>query len=109
MTTLHNDDCLKVMRELPNNSIELLFTDPPYALGSTVIIGKNGKPDYSKAVDFMSKWEQPNGEFWEAWFIEAMRILKYGGRVIMFGMDRQLMLNKYYACFAGFVETQSLY
>ena len=27
----------------------------------------------------------------------------------MFGMDRQLMLNKYYACFAGFAEQQSLY
>ena len=36
-------------------------------------------------------------------------MLRYGGRVVMFGMDRQLMLNKYYACFAGFAEQQSLY
>jgi hypothetical protein len=47
--------------------------------------------------------------FWEQWFNEAFRVLRYGGRVVMFGMDRQLMLNKYYACFAGFAEQQSLY
>jgi hypothetical protein len=57
----------------------------------------------------MSKWQQPDGYFWEQWFNEAFRVLRYGGRVVMFGMDRQLMLNKYYACFAGFAEQQSLY
>ena len=106
---LINGDCLEVLKTLPDNSIGLIFTDPPYALGSEVIIRKDGKPDYKKAVDFMNKWEQPDGAFWEAWFIEAFRVLKYGGRVLMFGMDRQLMLNKYYAINAQFVETQSIY
>jgi len=102
-------DCLEEMKLMDDKSVDIIFTDPPYALGSEVIIRSDGKPNYSKAVDFMGKWKQPDGKFWEEWFIEAMRILKYGGRVIMFGMDRQLMLNKYYACFAGFVEQQSLY
>jgi 16S rRNA G966 N2-methylase RsmD len=102
-------NCLEKMKEMPDKSVDLFFTDPPYALGSEVIIRKDGKPDYKKAVDFMNKWEQPDGAFWEAWFKEAFRILKHGGRVVMFGMDRQLMLNKYYACFAGFQEQQSLY
>jgi len=86
MKTLLNNDCLAEMRKMADNSIDILFTDPPYALGSEVIIRKDGKPDYKKAVDFMNKWKQPDGTFWEAWFIEAMRILKHGGRVIMFGM-----------------------
>jgi DNA modification methylase len=104
-----NANCLDVLKETAANSQDLIFCDPPYALGSDVIIRKDGKPDYRKAVDFMSKWQQPDGYFWEAWFAEAFRVLRYGGRVVMFGMDRQLMLNKYYACFAGFAEQQSLY
>lgn len=104
-----NANCLDVLKETAANSQDLIFCDPPYALGSDVIIRKDGKPDYRKAVDFMAKWQQPDGYFWEQWFNEAFRVLKYGGRVVMFGMDRQLMLNKYYACFAGFAEQQSLY
>lgn len=102
-------DCLEYMRHMNNNSVDLIFTDPPYALGSEVIIKYDGKPDYKKAVDFMNKWDQPDGAFWQEWFIEAKRILKFGGRVVMFGMDRQLMLNKYYACSSGLIEQQSLY
>lgn len=104
-----NANCLDVLKETAANSQDLIFCDPPYALGSDVIIRKDGKPDYRKAVDFMAKWQQPDGYFWEQWFNEAFRVLKYGGRVVMFGMDRQIMLNKYYACFAGFAEQQSLY
>jgi DNA modification methylase len=109
MIDLRQGDCLALMKTLADNSVDIIFTDPPYALGSEVIIKPNGKPDYKKAVDFMSKWEQPNGDFWEQWFIEAKRILKHGGRVLMFGIDRQLMLNCYYATAAGFVTQQSLY
>ncbi len=94
-------DAIHLLKELPDNSIDLIFTDPPYALGSEVIIREDGKPDYKKAIDFMNKWDQPNGKFWEECFNEANRVLKYGGRVLMFGMDRQLMLNKYYGTFAG--------
>ena len=104
-----NANCLGILKETAANSQDLIFCDPPYALGSDVIIRKDGKPDYRKAVDFMAKWQQPDGYFWEQWFAEAFRVLRYGGRVVMFGMDRQLMLNKYYACFAGFAEQQSLY
>lgn len=109
MNEIHNVDCLVYMAGIHDKSIDLIPVDPPYALGSEVIIREDGKPDYKKAVDFMDKWDQPDGAFWEQWFREAFRVLKYGGRVIMFGMDRQLMLNKYYACLTGFVEQQSLY
>jgi site-specific DNA-methyltransferase (adenine-specific) len=52
---LQQGDCLELMKKLESNSIDLIFTDPPYALGSEIIIRKNGKPDYKKAIDFMNK------------------------------------------------------
>lgn len=102
-------DAIEGLKQLEDNSVDLIVTDPPYALGSTVIIRPDGKPDYSKATDFMNKWEQPDGTFWEEYFKEAYRVLKYGGRIIMFGMDRQCFVNKYYACLSGLIEQQSLY
>jgi hypothetical protein len=109
MIELKQGDCLELMKTLPDNSIDLIFCDPPYALGSEVIIKPNGKPDYKKAVDFMNKWDQPDGTFWEEWFCEAKRVLKHGGHCLMFGMDRQLWFNCYYANYAGFTQKQSLY
>lgn len=106
---LKQGDCLELMKTLPDNSIDLIFCDPPYALGSEVIIKPNGKPDYKKAVDFMNKWDQPDGTFWEEWFCEAKRVLKHGGHCLMFGMDRQLWFNCYYANLSGFTQKQSLY
>ncbi len=31
--TLHHGDCLDVMAELPDNSVDAIDTDPPYGLG----------------------------------------------------------------------------
>lgn len=84
---IQNGDCLELMKNIPDESVDLIFCDPPYALGSEVIIKPDGKPEYKKAVDFMNKWDQPDGTFWEEWFIEAKRVLKHGGHCLMFGMD----------------------
>jgi DNA modification methylase len=102
-------DSLQFLTTKQEHEFNILYADPPYALGSTVIVRPDGKVDYHKASDFMSKWEMPNGDYWEKWFKEAHRVLKNGGWLIMFGIDRQLLLFKYYALLAGFEEQQSLY
>ena len=103
------NDSLAYLKGIEEYGNDIIYCDPPYALGSTVGIRKDGKVDYIKSADFMNKWEMPTGEYWEKWFVEAFRTLKHGGYLVMFGMDRQLLLFKYYACLAGFVEQQSLY
>lgn len=109
MNELECIDSLKYLKTFPNYHFNINYSDPPYGLGSEIIIKPNGKPDYNKGIDFMNKWKFPNGEYWENWFKESYRILKYGGYCIMFGMDRQLLIPKYYASLAGFQEKQSLY
>lgn len=102
-------DSLEFLKQLKDYQADIIFADPPYALGSEVVIRQDGKVDYAKASDFMNKWEMPTGDYWEKWFIEAYRILKHGGYLLMYGMDRQLLLFKYYASLAGFQEQQSIY
>lgn len=102
-------DSMLFLKEHAAFSADIIYSDPPYGLGSEVIIRSDGKPDYSNASDFMGKWDMPCGDYWEQWFKEAFRVLKHGGYCIMFGMDRQLLLGKYYAALAGFMEKQSMY
>ncbi len=106
---IKKQDALEFMREQEDCSADILYSDIPYALGSKVIVRKDGKVDYEKAEDFMSKWQMPTGDFWEEFFQETMRVLKYGGHCIVFGIDRQTLLFKYYSALAGFTEKQSLY
>ena len=106
---VEQQDSLEFLKCQSDFENDIIFADPPYALGSEIIIRKDGKVDYAKANDFMNKWEMPTGDFWEKWFIEAYRTLKHGGYLLMYGMDRQLLLFKYYASLAGFQEQQSIY
>lgn len=104
-----NNDALETIKSLPDTSIDLIFCDPPYMLGSQVIIKPDGKPDYKKAKDFMDRWDGLGGEYWEQFYAEVMRVLKYGGRCLMYSIDRQNFLFKYYATLSGLETTQSLY
>jgi hypothetical protein len=68
-TTIINGDCIKVMRALPENTIDSILTDPPYGL------------------NFMSKkWDHgiPGPIFWE----EALRLAKPGSFMLAFGGTR---------------------
>ena len=72
-------DCLERMKEIPDGSIDLILTDPPYV----------------KMVS--EKWDnisdkEANYFYWLV-FSEINRILRYGGRCLMFGSNDTL---KYY-------------
>jgi site-specific DNA-methyltransferase (adenine-specific) len=62
-------DNIEKLRELPDNFVDSIITDPPYGLS---FMGK--KWDY----------DVPSVEFWE----EALRVLKPGGHVLSFGGTR---------------------
>lgn len=64
-------DCLEVLKELPNNSIDSIVTDPPYELGFM------GKSWDSTGIAY-------NAELWE----ECLRVLKPGSHLLSFGGSR---------------------
>ncbi|MCO8326782.1 DNA-methyltransferase [Burkholderia cenocepacia] len=89
---IHND-CLAGMKNLPDNSIDLVLTDPPYGIAdknrSTFVGSKNGKPITTHEAwgnDFQDNFGDVDG-FW-TWFkpfmAEMARVTKDGGSIILF-------------------------
>jgi DNA modification methylase len=62
------DDCLKVMREIPDNTVHLAITSPPYNLGINYDV-HNDNLAYKEYLDWMKK-------VWK----ETKRVLVPGGR-----------------------------
>ena len=99
MKLLHGD-CIDVMRELPDNSIDACITDPPYGLE---FMGKEwdklwdkradtdyrrkgfGKGVLSAPVYLAGKQAQ---EWHTQWAKEVLRVLKPGGHLLSFGGSR---------------------
>jgi hypothetical protein len=72
-------DCLELMKEMPDNSVDSVVTDPPYELTS----GKNSKKG------FMGKeWDGSGIAFNTDMWSECLRVLKPGGHLLAFGGTR---------------------
>lgn len=66
MIDLRQGDCLELMKDLPDGSIDMVLTDPPY--GTTAC-------KWDVVIPFESMWEQ----IW--------RIIKPNGAVVLFGSE----------------------
>ena len=104
-----NADCLDAMRELPDNCIDAVVTDPPYGLS-------DHKP--ADVVACLTAWlsgneYRPNkkgfmGRTWDSWvpgpevWREVFRVLKPGGHVVAFAGSRTHDLMSMALRLAGF-------
>lgn len=66
-----NGDCIEVMKTMPENSIDLIVTSPPYGVGIEYDVHDDDVPfeDYK--------------EFSKKWLSEAYRVLKSDGRIAL--------------------------
>jgi DNA modification methylase len=107
---IKTDDVLKDLTTYEDYNFNTIFCDPPYQLGSQWTIDKDGSYQIKgKPQDFMNKWGALDGPALDTFFKESFRVMKYGGYLLMFGMDRQLGPLHYYAVKNGFEINQSLY
>lgn len=95
MIKLFNGDCLDVIKDIADNSIDLVVTDPPYFLGMT----HNGK----KAEFADLKICEP---FYDKLFTEFDRVLKDSGKVYFFTDWRGYAF--YYPIFTKHIPARNL-
>ena len=72
MVELYNGDCIELIKRLPNNSVDLIVTDPPYTMTKR---GKSCRPNWMPnnmgENVFVGSIPEP-----EIWFKECYRVLK---------------------------------
>lgn len=83
---LFNEDCFNVLPNLPENSIDMIFSDPPYFLsngGFTCHAGK--KVSVNKGKWDVSKGKEENYLFTLRWLRECQRVLTPNGTIWVSG------------------------
>lgn len=83
---LYKEDCLKILEQLPENSVDMIFADPPYFLSNGGFTCSAGR----MVSVHKGKWDVTNGlkkdfEFHLAWTKACHRVLKPGGTIWISG------------------------
>lgn len=83
---LYHDDCLKILEDIPENTFDMIFADPPYMLSNGGITCQNGK---IVSVN-KGKWDESQGfeqdfEFHKKWLSACKRVLKKNGTLWVSG------------------------
>ena len=84
---LINGDCIKELSKLPENSIDLIFADPPYNLQ---LKGELHRPNRTKVNAVNDYWDKFNSfsdydNFTFSWIKECKRVLKKNGAIWIIG------------------------
>ena len=84
---IYGGDCVEVMNSLPENSVDLIFADPPYNLQ---LGGDLQRPDNSRVDGVDDEWDKFDtfktyDDFSIAWLTAARRILKDSGSLWVIG------------------------
>ncbi|MBP0482709.1 site-specific DNA-methyltransferase [Sagittula salina] len=87
INTILSGDCIEAMNSLPENSVDLIFADPPYNLQ---LKGDLHRPDNSKVDAVDDHWDQFNSfaaydSFTRDWLKAARRLLKPDGAIWVIG------------------------
>lgn len=87
VNTIMKGDCVAAMDKLPDNSVDMIFADPPYNLQ---LQGDLQRPDQSKVDAVDDHWDQFDSfqaydDFTRAWLLAARRVLKPNGTIWVIG------------------------
>ncbi|MBE6448367.1 MAG: site-specific DNA-methyltransferase [Alphaproteobacteria bacterium] len=87
LNTIIVDDCIKVMNQMEENSVDLIFADPPYnlQLGDALT-----RPDNSNVNGVYEEWDNFESmsaydEYTRQWMTAARRVLKDDGALWVIG------------------------
>jgi len=87
VNTIHSGDCIELLKQIPDNSVDLIFADPPYNLQ---LNGELYRPNQTKVDAVNDEWDKFDSKedydkFTTAWMKECHRILKNTGSFWVIG------------------------
>lgn len=87
LNTIINGNNVEVLSQLPDNSVDLIFADPPYYLQLEQDLYR---PNQSKVEGVFDKWDkftsfQEYDEYTKAWLQDCKRVLKEDGAIWVIG------------------------
>jgi len=83
---LYHGDCLELLAQIPESSVDLVFADPPYFLSNGGITCHAGKMVSVHKGDWdKSRGADENHQFNRAWLAAAQRVLKPNGSIWVSG------------------------
>jgi DNA modification methylase len=87
LNTIHTGDCIDLLKQVPDNSVDLIFADPPYNLQ---LNGELYRPNQTKVDAVNDAWDKFDSKedydkFTTAWMKECHRILKPTGSFWVIG------------------------
>ncbi|SDF41869.1 modification methylase [Salipiger thiooxidans] len=87
LNTILDGDCIEMMNSLPEESVDLIFADPPYNLQ---LKGELHRPDNSRVDAVDDHWDQfasfaAYDQFTREWLAAARRVLKPNGAIWVIG------------------------
>lgn len=90
LNTIIHGDCIEVLKEFPDNSIDLIFADPPYYL--QLPKGKRlRRANGTEVIPVDDEWDkfesyEEYDNFTESWIRECQRVLSLTGTIWIIGM-----------------------
>lgn len=92
LNAVHHGDCVDLMSDMPDASVDLIFADPPYNLQIGPEYGRPElrRPEGGKVAGVDESWDKFAGfaeydAFTQAWLREARRVLKPNGAIWVIG------------------------
>jgi site-specific DNA-methyltransferase (adenine-specific) len=82
---LYQNDCLEVLSHIDDNSIDLIFADPPFNLNKLYPSQIN---DQLREEEYLI-WQ-------EKWLAECIRVLKFGGSLYIWNLPKWNTYNSYF-------------
>ena len=76
---VHNEDCLVTLGKIPDESVQVVFADPPFNLNKRY-------NSYEDNMDEDSYWE-----WTKIWLVECLRVLRRDGALFLYNIPRHLV------------------
>ncbi len=87
LNNIYQGDCVELLKQVPSNSVDLIFADPPYNLQ---LNGELYRPNQTKVDAVTDDWDKFDSKeeydrFTEKWLSECHRVLKPTGSIWVIG------------------------